>query len=212
MNPTSALYKDAFQHDPVVTYLLNNFSVSARQAYLLTYFQRLLGAAGLNAAEFLEADDWASAAVIMPPGSRVDNLWTLIPAGLIGMVYQVGLRGSYRMLGEYVPLADSMKAKGLRGWKRYYYVFYVATKEEERGRGLSSALLRQVQDGARREGLPVWLEATTVGSMRLYASLGFETVGQVTLGEGIASADGTQKKGGEGVPVWGMVWWPKQEP
>ncbi len=48
------------------------------------------------------------------------------------------------MLGEFSPLADACKAKGLKGEKRYYYVFFIATKEEERGKGLCPAMIKQV--------------------------------------------------------------------
>ncbi|KAI6833686.1 hypothetical protein KC332_g4323 [Hortaea werneckii] len=208
IEPTCALYKNAFQDDPVITYCLCGLPAEARRGYLLDYFKGLLTAAGMNDALFLETDNYSSAAVVMPPEKRVDNPWTLIPAGLVGMVLRLGLKGGYRMLGEYQPLADSMKAKGLKGAKRYYYVFFLATNKMARGKGLSSALLRRVQAIARSEGLPVWLEATTEYSWKLYSHLGFETVDQVTLGKNVASSEGLQQQGGEGVPVWGMVWFP----
>lgn len=208
VDTASALYKNAFRNDPVLAYMLGELSTKDRHAYLYSYFRALLTAAGLNDARFLEAEDWSSAAVIMPPGKRVDNFWTLLPAGLVGMVWRVGLKGAYRMLGEFGPQTDKMKAKGLKGAKRYYYVFFLATDEKARGRGLSSVLIREAQEMGRKEGLPVWLEATTAYSWRLYEHLGFETVDRVMLGKGVAAADGTQAKGGEGVPIWGMVWRP----
>jgi hypothetical protein len=52
------------------------------------------------------------------------------------------------MLGEFSPLADACKAKGLNGEKRYYYVFFIATKEEERGKGLCPAMMKQVSSSS----------------------------------------------------------------
>ena len=113
------------------------------------------------------------------------------------------------MLAEFQPFADAAKAKGLAGHKKYYYVFFVGTDEACRGRGLCSAIMRKYQERASRDQLPIWLEATTAKSMKIYANLGWEVVDEITLGKGKASADGLQCKGGEGVKVWAMVWKPK---
>ena len=45
---------------------------------------------------------------------------------------------SQRMLFEYTPLADVAKAKALQKGEKYYYVFFVGTREESRGKGLES--------------------------------------------------------------------------
>ena len=75
--------------------------------------------------------------------------------------------------------------------------------------GLSSSLIRHYQTIAAGKGLPIWLEATTPYSQKLYAGLGFKTIDEIVLGKGKAAADGTTMKGGEGVKIWGMVWRPK---
>jgi len=205
---TSLLYKDAFRDDPVIRYMLSNLSPAARHEYLYSYFVSLLSAAGMNGASFAEADDFGACLVLMHPGRRVDNVWTLIPAGFLGVLWKLGVGGCRRMLGEYEPLTDASKIKGLKGCKGYYYVFFLATREAARGQGLSSALMSKAQETARADGVPLWLEATTEYSWRLYQKLGFETIDVITLGKGRADAEGSQQKGGEGVSVWTMVWWP----
>jgi hypothetical protein len=77
---------------------------------------------------------------------------------------------------------------------------------------LSSALIRNIQAQAARDQLPVWLEATTAYSHLLYQKLGFDTVDEIILGKGKAAPDGTEAKGGGGVKIWGMIWWPQKEP
>ena len=113
------------------------------------------------------------------------------------------------MLAEYTPLADASKAKELAGQKKYYYVFFIGTAENGRGRGLCSAIMKKFQEIATRDQCPVWLEATTEKSMKLYSKLGWRVVDEITLGKGKASAGGLQCKGGEGVRVWTMVWRPE---
>src|SRR5580700_5416383 len=91
--PSSTLLSLAFVHDPVITYILYSMPPKKRRAYLPSYFSALLKAAALNSATFEEANGWGSCGVLMPPGKRVDNFWTLLPAGLAGMAWMVGAGG-----------------------------------------------------------------------------------------------------------------------
>lgn len=207
---TATLYADAFRTDPVITYMLCNLTPERKNAWLYSYFTRLLTAAGLNGATFDEAQDFTSVQVIIPPGKKADNLWTLIPAGIIGALWMVGFQGCKRMMSEFTGLSEKAKKKGLKGENKYFYIFFIATREDQRGKGLSSALIRKCQERARNKGLPVWLEATTEKSQRLYSKLGFELVERMVLGKGVAGPDGARLKGGEGVPIWAMVWWPDE--
>lgn len=99
-----------------------------------------------------------------------------------------------------------MKKRALKDEKRFFYIFFVATRSDSRGRGLCSALIRHCQRVAEAENYPLWLEATTAHSRDVYAKEGFKVAEQVVLGEGQVDADGKTKKNGEGVTVWGMVW------
>lgn len=68
-------------------------SPDARLAYLPKYFDGLLTAAALNKASFAEVDNWKCCGVLMPPGCRVDNIWTILPAGFIPMLWNIGVGG-----------------------------------------------------------------------------------------------------------------------
>jgi hypothetical protein len=50
------------------------------------------------------------------------------------------------MLGEFTPLTDKAKMKGLKGEHRYYYVFFIATEKEARGNGYAMAMIRHVRN------------------------------------------------------------------
>ena len=129
------------------------------------------------------------------------------------------------MLNEFEPRSKSVQAKCFPKGEKYYYVFFIGTRKDSRGKGrppdfderntslcssgLSSSLIRHYQTIAASKGLPIWLEATTPYSQKLYAGLGFETIDEIVLGKGKAAADGITMKGGEGVRIWGMVWRPK---
>jgi GNAT superfamily N-acetyltransferase len=205
------LYQHAFRDDPVMSYMLCNLTTQQRHAYLREYFTRLNTAAALNAGVFEEADDWASALVFLPPGHRIDNPWTLIPAGIFQVLWKLGIAGCNRMLREFEPAVKALQRKELGDSTHFYYLFIIATRDDARRRGLSSALARRLQERAAKEDAPVWLEATTEASARLYAKWGFKSVGKVILGKAVAAPDGSRQQGGAGVPVDCMIWRPGKE-
>ncbi|KAK2630293.1 hypothetical protein QTJ16_001113 [Diplocarpon rosae] len=116
--------------------------------------------------------------MLMPRNCHVDNPWTLLPAGILGLLWKVGIGGVYRMMGELGPPEEECRKKALRGQKRYNYAFFTATEEEARERGLCSLLLRKWQELAQKDELPIWIEATTERSRRMYERCGFELVGE----------------------------------
>lgn len=73
--------------------MLCSMNPEARLAYLPKYFDALLTAAAMNQASFDEIDDWKACGVLMPPGCRVDNPFTIIQAGFIPMLWNIGIRG-----------------------------------------------------------------------------------------------------------------------
>lgn len=91
-NATEVLSK-AFEVDPTITYLLNSMSKEQRLACLPQCFSALLTAAALNHASLDEAGDWKSCGVLVPPGCKIDNPLTLLPAGLLSVLWTIGLGG-----------------------------------------------------------------------------------------------------------------------
>ena len=64
------------------------------------------------------------------------------------------------------------------------YLFLLGTRAEWQGRGLGSALLREVLERCDREGRPAYLEASSEGNRRLYLRHGFEVVWEICLPDG----------------------------
>lgn len=54
------------------------------------YFRALLTGAALNDATFSEINGFKSCLVVMPPGKRMDNPWTMVQAGLFQKMANVG--------------------------------------------------------------------------------------------------------------------------
>jgi hypothetical protein len=73
--------------------MLLGLSRKERLAYLPTYWETLIKAALLNQALITEADGWKAASVLIPPGRYLDNAWTLLSAGFLGVLWRIGFPG-----------------------------------------------------------------------------------------------------------------------
>lgn len=82
-----------FDEDPVIAYMLLDMSREERLEYLPTYWSKLGKSALMNDAVITEADGWKAAAIVIPPGGRIENVWTLLYAGFLGVLWRVGLSG-----------------------------------------------------------------------------------------------------------------------
>lgn len=77
-----------------------------------------------------------------------------------------------------------------------------------RRKGIAGAIIEYVQDRARQDGAPFWLETGSPESRQLYKKHGFKDAGEIILGQGVVGRDGLPKDGGEGIKIWGMIWRP----
>jgi ribosomal protein S18 acetylase RimI-like enzyme len=108
-------------------------------------------------------------------------------------------------------LTKACKVKYLKSGEKYYYVFFLGTLESARGKGMCSRIAKHYQDVARKEGVTIWMEAATEYCRKLYERLGFETLEEVRVGVGKADKGGNACVGGEGFPIWAMVWRPETD-
>lgn len=83
----------AFTDDPTITWILNSMSREERIAYLPKFFTAVCAAGALNGGTFEEIGDWKSCGILLPPGSDVGNLATLLPAGLPSVFWSIGFQG-----------------------------------------------------------------------------------------------------------------------
>ncbi|KAF2168866.1 hypothetical protein M409DRAFT_20879, partial [Zasmidium cellare ATCC 36951] len=168
-----------FRDDPIIRYMLSSLDPTARAAYMQEYFHTLLKAAALSAGIFQQAASWSCIAVWLPPGSRLDGPLTILRAGFIPCILKLGLGGAKRMLMDFQAQADALKKRHLKGVKRFYYLFFIGTEEAAREQGLAGRVIGLWQERAGREGLPIWLEATTERSKRVYERCGFAVCGEI---------------------------------
>ncbi|TVY78233.1 putative N-acetyltransferase [Lachnellula suecica] len=133
----ATVFSNAFKTDPTINYLLSSLPAAERELYRPKFFQVLASAAILNGGTIEEIDDFKSCGIMMPPGKDVGNPLSWVQAGFVGMLWKLGIGGVRKMLNEIEPLKEGPKAKALLTNERYYYVFFLGTDEEARGRGIA---------------------------------------------------------------------------
>jgi GNAT superfamily N-acetyltransferase len=83
---------------------------------------------------------------------------------------------SLEAVNEFARLAqeeDRIHWEGREERKNRWYVQSVVVSEEWRGRGVGKAMMKEVIERARKQGVVIGLEASPMGEM-LYRSVGFE--------------------------------------
>ena len=83
--------------------------------------------------------------------------------------------------------------------ERHYYLPVIGVAPDWQGRGFGSALLQPILDRCDSEGLPAYLEASSVRSKALYERHGFELVEELKVQE-------------DAPPLWRMWREPKSSP
>ncbi|EXJ63615.1 uncharacterized protein A1O5_11376 [Cladophialophora psammophila CBS 110553] len=151
----------------------------------------------------IQTYDWAGVALWLPPGvEKPVNNASPISEGA----------------AEYRQKFDALKKKYL-GDRTYWYLNLIARAPTRLEKGMVRSTwdayagwecaIRNLVDPflkkAREQNIPVWLEATNQHAREVYSHLGFRTVEQVRIGEGIVNADGWAQPNGEGVLTYGMV-------
>ncbi|KAK8100407.1 hypothetical protein PG999_010781 [Apiospora kogelbergensis] len=206
------VFVPAFVDDAMFKYFTYHHSPEKRKVLLrvLLHLFSQLGCAG--GGTLLEADGWGACAVYLPPGKAIPMLTAIFHRGVLAALLQLGFSSCKRAYTDYLKLVDGLKRKHMTAEERrngYGYLAVIGTAPARQGHGLGSVLLRRMQEMAGDR--PIWLEASSMGSRRLYERHGFVVVEEVVLGRGRVGVDGLTpaQGGGEeavGVTFWAMVW------
>ncbi len=181
---TPALYPEAvacltaaFQEDPVLSYLFED--EEQRPLMLAAFFanrlasrnetDRLLvpsGSDATNAAALWEAPE---------KDSENDSSFNAVVAAGISLLGQDWISdrlANLRVLGEVKPK------------DRHWYLSFVGTRPESRGKGLASTLIESVTNICDQEKIPAYLESSNPDNVSLYESHGFRVIGEAVIKDG----------------------------
>jgi GNAT superfamily N-acetyltransferase len=155
----------AFYDDPLWSWVFPDPEARRRQQSAMFGFYVESSLPGGNV---LIADARASAAIVYtPPGER--ELTEELEAGVEPFLRET--LGSHA--GTVLETLERFEAAIPEG-PPFYYVSFLGTRPDSRGRGLGMALLSEVCAEADSEGKPVYLESTNPDNNVRYERQGFE--------------------------------------
>lgn len=146
---------DAFRQDNIVRYPIDvpdrahwteeeRFELHRQMFEYITYAHCLRGLVTTT------GDNYASVALWMPPGANMDDWRTILLSGLWRLAYKLSREGKKRFFDEFLPLLHKTKSEvlGLKDEKSWYLV-YIGTKTDSRGKGLAKRLIKNVTNKVR---------------------------------------------------------------
>lgn len=170
------------------------------QSHVLTGYSARTTRKLLDGGVIIESGNWAAAAIWDPPGSTV-----------MGPVLSEAERTRRPVFASFMDSITAAKTRHMPPGQRYWHLSMMARDPlvQPLVKGAVRAVIEPYLRRARKENLPVWIEAGNARARDVYAHLGFEVLEEAWHGVGEARADGYPAEEGEdapGVPTWFMIY------
>jgi GNAT superfamily N-acetyltransferase len=172
----------AFYDDPALSWATPN--ADRRERFGPRYFELLIGRIYLPKGEVHMTDDGKAAALWAPP-----EKWQS-PASASLPLLPVMLRSCGRSLPLAMKMLSTMEARHKAQDEPHYYLPFIGTDPDHRGKGHGTALLADMLRRCDDEGVPAYLESTSIRNQALYHRHGFEILEEMHW------------------PKGGPPWWP----
>jgi hypothetical protein len=91
INQAVELLIPVFDDDPVYNWFLHTTPEVKHECHYKLLIQAIVKTCGLGGAHIMQAGDWGSCAVLIPPGGKADGLWNIIQAGMVPAALTVGI-------------------------------------------------------------------------------------------------------------------------
>ena len=162
---------DAFAEDPVFGWLIPPRG-RGRDARMRAFFTSMSRAYLRQGKPCYLGGDGGAVAMWAPPGHwrlQVDQIAR--EAAAAGFAFRGRLLRALRTQLEVERLHP-------RDCEPHWYLGYLGARQDQQGQGLGGRLLREVLDGADRDGVPAYLESSNERNLSLYERNGFRVVGE----------------------------------
>ncbi|WP_158515610.1 N-acetyltransferase [Kitasatospora sp. MBT63] len=166
----SDLLAISFMGDPVNKWIFPNSDDRKR---LHPAFYQIFVQQAIAEGEVYIAEDFAAAALWLPMKAQDSSEERNTDPG-----FEEAIGSHYA--ARFLALAELMDKNHPRQTAHYYLPF-IGVRPEHQGKGLGTALLQRHLSYLDAGGVPVYLEASNPSNERLYAQLGFELLGPLSL-------------------------------
>ncbi|KAI5463431.1 hypothetical protein BGZ63DRAFT_402740 [Mariannaea sp. PMI_226] len=123
--------------------------------------------------------DYDAVALWLPPGKQMEDWFTVLRSGMWRLWFQLSAEGRRRYFDEMTTL-NRVKEEVMGDRDSHcYYLVYIGTKPNARGKGYAGKLIRDMIAKADAENYPVYLESSAERNNSYYAKFGFEVKREV---------------------------------
>jgi ribosomal protein S18 acetylase RimI-like enzyme len=158
----------AFHDDPALAWA--NPHAGRRQRDGERYFAAVLKSSYMPKGEVYVTGDGLGVAVWAPP-----ERWETSTRAALALL-PLMLTSCRTKLPRALKMVSLMEAKHRQRTEPHYYLPFIGTDPDGRGRGRGSALLTSMLDRCDEEGRPAYLEATSIQNQALYRRHRFEVL------------------------------------
>ncbi|KAJ9639061.1 hypothetical protein H2204_003969 [Knufia peltigerae] len=183
----AACLAEAFRFDNIVRYAIDtpdreHLTQEERFEMHKAVMEYVTYAHCLNGLVLTAGDNYDCVALWLPPGKNIDDWVTVIRSGMWRLSYKLSKEGKIRFFDEFLPLLHDTKQEilGERD-DQSWYLNYVGTRPEARGKGYARKVIEYVSKLADGHGLPCYLESSHNINIIIYGKLGFELRKQIFL-------------------------------
>jgi len=175
----AACLAEAFRLDNIVRYAIDTpdqMHLSEEQRFEMhkSAMEYVTYAHCLQGLVLTAGDNFDCVALWLPPGKNIDDWFTILRSGMWRLSWKLSKEGRVRFFDEFLPLLHHTKQEVLgERDSNSWYLNYIGTKKEARGRGYARKLIEFVTKMADAEGLPCYLESSHDINIIIYGKLGF---------------------------------------
>ncbi|KAL8935283.1 MAG: hypothetical protein Q9216_005502 [Gyalolechia sp. 2 TL-2023] len=178
---------DAFQKDEVAQYFVKtrdtaNWSEDERWTLHVRIMRSVVRAHCIKGLALTVGPDHDCVALWMPPGRNMDDRMTMFRSGMWRLNLKLSREGRHRFHKEFLPLLHHTKSEVLGDLDNdSWYLVYIGTKLEARGKGYARKLIEYVTNQADAKGHTCYLESSNDINPDIYRKFGFQTVKKIQL-------------------------------
>ena len=168
----ATLLAHAFADDIVLDWFLRPWS---RESAAELFFAQMLADALPHGAVWVD-DCFSACAVWLPPDAQPASggLW----AGVVNAVWKLRVASPLRLARLNAVIRTSID---IHPKEKCFYLSFIASLPQARGRGLASALIDETLGVADADGMPAFLETADAAKVGFYRRFGFKLTGQAQL-------------------------------
>ena len=172
----AASLTEAFLEDPVLSYLFED--EEHRPLLLSAFFANRLASRAETDLLLLPSGYEKSAAALWEKPEKDSQNDSSFSGAIAAAVTVLGEQWISDRLLNLGPLFEA-KPK-----TKHWYLAFVGTRPEVRGKGLASALIAEITETCDKAEMPAYLESSNLENVALYEKHGFRVTDEVTLKNG----------------------------